>query len=128
MPTFVLRDPEHARKMVQFIKENAGEQARIGQPLVVTVEAYQAKRSGEQNRRLWAILSDVAEQAVVDGKRFSKEAWFEYFKGQFAPKQEGPSGLVAVSTTQMTKQQFGDFMTRVEVAAVQTLGVELLEV
>jgi hypothetical protein len=128
MPTFVLRDPEHARKMVQFIKDNAGEQARIGQPLVVTVEAYQAKRSGEQNRRLWAILSDVAEQAVVDGKRFSKEAWFEYFKGQFAPKQEGPNGLVAVSTTQMTKQQFGDFMTRVEVAAVQTLGVELLEV
>lgn len=128
MPTFVLRDPEHARKMVQFIKENAGEQARIGQPLVVTVEAYQAKRSGEQNRRLWAILSDVAEQAVVDGKRFSKDAWFEYFKGQFAPKQEGPNGLVAVSTTQMTKQQFGDFMQHVEVAAVQTLGVELLEV
>lgn len=128
MPTFVLRDPEHARKMIAFIKDNAGEQARIGQPLVVSVEAYQAKRSGEQNRRLWAILSDVAEQAVVDGKRFSKEAWFEYFKGQFAPKQEGPNGLVAVSTTQMTKQQFGDFMTRVEVAAVQTLGVELIEI
>jgi len=73
-------------------------------------------------------LSDVAEQAVVDGKRFSKDAWFEYFKGQFAPKQEGPNGLVAVSTTQMTKQQFGDFMQHVEVAAVQTLGVELLEV
>jgi hypothetical protein len=128
MTTFILRSPEHAHKLVSFLKENAGEQARIGQPLVVTVEAYQAKRSGEQNRRLWAILTDVAEQAVVDGKRFSKEAWFEYFKGQFAPKQEGPNGLVAVSTTQMTKQQFGDFMTRVEVAAVQTLGVELLEV
>lgn len=128
MPTFTLRDPEHARKMIAFIKDNAGEQARIGQPLVVTVEAYAAKRSGEQNRRLWAILTDVAEQAVVDGKSFSKVAWFEYFKGQFAPKQEGPNGLVAVSTTQMTKQQFADFMTRVEVAAVQTLGVELLEV
>jgi hypothetical protein len=128
MTTFILRSPEHAHKLVSFLKDNAGEQARIGQPLVVTVEAYQAKRSGEQNRRLWAILSDVAEQAVVDGKRFSKEAWFEYFKGQFAPKQEGPNGLVAVSTTQMTKQQFADFMTRVEVAAVQTLGVELLEV
>lgn len=128
MPTFTLRDPEHARKMIAFIKDNAGEQARIGQPLVVTVEAYQVKRSASQNSRLWAILTDVAEQAVVDGKRFSKEAWFEYFKGQFAPKQEGPNGLVAVSTTQMTKQQFGDFMQRVEVAAVQTLGVELLEV
>ncbi|MFM0439250.1 recombination protein NinB [Paraburkholderia strydomiana] len=128
MTTFILRSPEHAHKLVSFLKENAGEQARIGQPLVVTVEAYQAKRSGEQNRRLWALLTDIAEQAVIDGKRFSKEAWFEHFKSEFAPKQEGPRGLVAMSTTQMTKQQFADFMTRVEVAAVQTLGVEFLEV
>jgi hypothetical protein len=128
MTTFVLRAPEHAHKLIAFLKENAGEQARIGQPLVVTVEAYAAKRSGEQNRRLWALLTDIAEQAVIEGKRFSKEAWFEHFKSEFAPKQEGPRGLVAMSTTQMTKQQFADFMTRVEVSAVQTLGVEFLEV
>jgi hypothetical protein len=128
MTTFVLRAPEHAHKLIAFLKENAGEQARIGQPLVVTVEAYAAKRSGEQNRRLWALLTDIAEQAVIEGKRFSKESWFEHLKSEFAPKQEGPHGLVAMSTTQMTKQQFADFMTRVEIAAVQTLGVEFIEV
>ena len=128
MPTFTLRTPEDGRRMVQFVKENAGEQARIGQPLVVSVDAYQAKRSGEQNRRLWALLTGIAEQAVIDGARFSKEAWFEHFKSEYAPKQEGPRGLVAVSTTQMTKQQFADFMTRIEVHAVQALGVEFLEV
>jgi len=128
MPVFTLRNKEAAAAAWNFIRENAAEQARIGQPLVVSVDAYQAKRSGEQNRRLWALMTDIAEQAVIDGARFSKEAWFEHFKSEFAPKQEGPRGLVAVSTTQMTKQQFADFMTRIEVAAVQTLGVEFLEV
>lgn len=128
MAIFTLRNREAAAAAWKFIKENAAEQARIGQPLVVSVDAYQAKRSGEQNRRLWALLTDIAEQAVIDGARFSKEAWFEHFKSEYAPKQEGPRGLVAVSTTQMTKQQFADFMTRIEVHAVQALDVEFLEV
>ncbi len=128
MPVFTLRNKEAAAAAWKFIRDNAAEQARIGQPLVVSVDAYQAKRSGEQNRRLWALLTDIAEQAVIDGARFSKEAWFEHFKSEYAPKQEGPRGLVAVSTTQMNKQQFADFMTRIEVHAVQVLGVEFLEV
>ena len=128
MPVFTLRNKEAAAAAWNFIRDNAAEQARIGQPLVVSVDAYQAKRSGEQNRRLWALMTDIAEQVVIDGARFSKEAWFEHFKSEYAPKQEGPRGLVAVSTTQMTKQQFADFMTRIEVTAVQTLGVEFLEV
>lgn len=128
MPIFTLRNKEAAAAAWKFIRENAAEQARIGQPLVVSVDAYQAKRSGEQNRRLWALLTDIAEQAIIDGARFSKEAWFEHFKSEYAPKQEGPRGLVAFSTTQMTKQQFADFMTRIEVHAVQALGVEFMEV
>lgn len=128
MPVFTLRNREAAEAAWKFIKNNAAEQARIGQPLVVSVDAYQAKRSGEQNRRLWALMTDIAEQVVIDGARFSKEAWFEHFKVEYAPKQEGPSGLIPISTTQMTKQQFAEFMTQIEVHAVQTLGVEFLEV
>jgi hypothetical protein len=124
MPTFTLRDPEHARKMIQFIRENAGEQARIGQPLVVTVEAYQAKRSPDQNRLYWSVLTEIAEAVEIEGKRFSKEAWHEHFRSEFLPKQESPSGLVAVSTTQMTKQQFADYVTRVQAFAATNFGVE----
>jgi hypothetical protein len=128
MPVFTIREACHAKAMWDFVRQNAAEQSRIGQPLVVSVDAFQAKRSSQANARLWAILTDIAEQAVIDGKRFSKEAWFEHFKSEYAPKQESPSGLVPVSTTQMTKQQFADFMQRVEVAAVQTLGVEFANV
>lgn len=121
---FVLRAPEHGHALVSYIKTLAGPMAASGRPLMVTVDEYQAKRSSEQNRLLWALLTEIAEQVEVGGKRFSKDAWHEHFKDQFAPKQEGPNGLVATSTSQMTKQQFQEYVTRIECYAVQELGVE----
>jgi hypothetical protein len=124
MRTFILRDPEHARKMVAFIKENAGEQARIGRPLVVTVTEHKAKRSSEANARYWALLGEIAEQVQVNGKWFSRDVWHEWAKEQYAPKVEGPSGLLTVSTTQMNVEQFAQYMTQIESYAAQELGVE----
>jgi hypothetical protein len=124
MRTFILKSVEEANSLVRFLKENCAEQARIGQPLVVTVEAYQAKRSPDQNRLYWSVLTEIAEAVEIEGKRFSKEAWHEHFRSEFLPKQESPSGLVAVSTTQMTKQQFADYVTRVQAFAATNFGVE----
>jgi hypothetical protein len=128
MPTFTLRNREAAAAAWNFIRDNAAEQARIGQPLVVSVDAYQAKRSLQANARYWALLDDISEQAEIDGKRFSREAWHTYFREQYAPKEEGPAGLVAMSTAQMNKETFANFVQRIEVYAVQALGVEFLEV
>jgi hypothetical protein len=128
MPTFILREAAHAKAMWDFVKQNAAEQARIGQPLVVTVDAYQAKRSTQANARYWAMLDDISEQAEIDGKRFSRDVWHEFYKDMFAPKHEGPAGLVAMSTAQMNKETFANFVQRIEVHAVQVLGVEFLEV
>lgn len=110
--------------MLDFIRANAGDQAKAGKPLVVTVDTYKAKRSNEANARYWALLEDISEQAVIEGKRFSRETWHEYFKSMFSPKIEGPSGLLAASTTQMDAEQFHYYAQSVEVHAVQTLGVE----
>lgn len=128
MPVFTLRNKEAAAAAWNFIRENAAEQARIGQPLVVSVDAYVAKRSLQANARYWALLDDISEQAEIDGKRFSREAWHTYFREQYAPKEDGPAGLVAMSTAQMNKETFSNYVQRVEVYAVQTLGVEFLEV
>lgn len=124
MKTFVLRAPEHGHALVSYIKAIAGPAAAAGRPLMVEVCEYTAKRSGEQNRLLWALLTEIAEQVEVEGKRFSKEAWYAHYLDQYAPKQDGPSGLVPVGSSQMNKQQFAEFVTRIEVNAVQTLGVE----
>lgn len=128
MPVFTLRNKEAAAAAWKFIKDNAAEQARIGQPLVVSVDAYVAKRSLQANARYWAMLDDISEQADVEGKRFSREAWHTYFREQYAPKEDGPAGLVAMSTAQMNKETFANYVQRVEVYAVQALGVEFLEV
>lgn len=128
MPVFTLRNKEAAAAAWKFIRDNAAEQARIGQPLVVSVDAYVAKRSLQANARYWAMLDDIAEQAEIDGKRFSREAWHTYFREQYAPKEDGPAGLVAMSTAQMNKETFNTYVQRVEVYAVQVLGVEFLEV
>lgn len=128
MKTFVLRDAEIARRMVNYVKAIAGPAAAAGRPLMVTIDEYQAKRSAQANSRYWALLEDISEQAVIDGKRFSREAWHTYFREKYAPKEDGPTGLVAMSTSQMNKETFANYMQRVEVEAVQTLGVEFLEV
>jgi len=121
---FVLRAPEHGHALVSYIKSLAGPMAASGKPLMVTVDEYQAKRSSEQNRLLWALLTEIAEQVELEGKRFAKEAWYAHYLDLYAPKQEGPRGLVPVGSSQMTKEQFANFVTRIECHAVQELGVE----
>ncbi|PYE13391.1 NinB protein [Paraburkholderia silvatlantica] len=122
--TFVLRAPEHAKSMVAYVKAHAGAQAAAGRPLVVSIDEFKARRSSEQNRLYWHVLTEIAEQVELQSKRFPKEAWHEHYKDMFAPKQEGPAGLVAMSTSQMTKPQFQDYVTQIQVHAAQTLGVE----
>ncbi|MBR8343041.1 recombination protein NinB [Burkholderia ambifaria] len=121
---FVLRAPEHGHALVSYIKSLAGPMAASGKPLMVTVDEYQAKRSSEQNRLLWAFLTEIAEQVELEGKRFTKEAWYAHYLDLYAPKQEGPRGLVPVGSSQMTKEQFANFVTRIECHAVQELDVE----
>ncbi|MDN7703304.1 recombination protein NinB [Burkholderia sp. AU44665] len=121
---FVLRSPEHGHALVSYIKALAGPMAAAGKPLMVTVDEYQAKRSSEQNRLLWVLLTEIADQVELEGKRFTKEAWYAHYLDLYAPKQEGPRGLVPVGSSQMTKEQFANFVTRIECHAAQELGVE----
>jgi hypothetical protein len=122
---FVLRDRETAHRMWDYVKAVAQPTAAAGRPVCVEVGEYTQKRSNDANARYWALLTEIADQAQVEGKRFCKEVWHEHYREQFAPKQESPSGrLVAMSTAQMNKQQFADYMTAVEANAVQTLGIE----
>lgn len=121
---FVLRDKQSAQRMIDHIKAFAGPMAAAGTPLVAEIGEYRQKRSNDANARYWALLTEIAEQVVIEGKRFSKDAWHQWFRDQYAPKEDSPSGLVAMSTSAMTKPQFQEYMTRIEVHAIQTLGVE----
>jgi hypothetical protein len=87
----------------------------------LVLRPHRKARSTEQNRRYWALLNEIAAQPV-QGKRFITEAWHEYFKGRFIGKEEIrlPNGDIfnrPISTTTLDVEQFGEYMTQVEVWA-----------
>jgi len=93
----------------------------------VVFRPYKHKRSIEQNARYWAILNDIADQLKPDGREYSPEVWHEYFKSKFIGKDtvevNGDVVLVPKSSTKLNVEDFGIFMTKVEVWAVNN-GVQ----
>ena len=128
--TFILRDPEHAKTMMDFIKANAGPQAAAQKPLVVTVDVYKARRTGDQNRLLHVLLNEIAEQAVIDGKQYDVEVWKDWIKRRFIGIEEVtlPDGTRldrSMSTTDLNVGEFSELIERVRAWAINDLGINL---
>jgi hypothetical protein len=128
--TITLRGESNAQQLWAFLKANWRAMADQGKPLAVSITEAKSKRTIDQNKRHWAIVTEVAEQAWIDGKQFSKEAWHEHLADMFAPKQEitlptGEIKLKRLSTSEMNVAEFSAFMTKIEVFAAQELGLEL---
>ena len=83
-------------------------------------------RTKAQNRRYWGrgVLSQIAEQAVVNGRQYDAEVWHEQFKRQFIGVEELPDGSVrGKSSAKLTTAQFSEFCAQVEAYAASELGV-----
>lgn len=88
------------------------------------------KRTKPQNRRYWSkgVLSQVAEQAVVNGRQFDAKTWHEMFKRMFIGVVELPNGeVIGKSSTELSTVEFSEFCTQVESYAAQELGVTFYE-
>ena len=100
-----------------------------GRRVLLIVTSAEAKRNGQQNRRYWGfVLKAIAEQAWVNGRQFSADAWHEYLARKFGICEDVtlPDGEVITrrkSTTDMSVGEFAQYMTDCEVYAVQELGV-----
>lgn len=122
--TFILHGPDQARQLHAFLKANAAALAGKGRPLAVTVAEHKAKRTLDQNRRYWLVLNHIAENAWVAGKRYSSDAWHEFFKGRLIGLEETPDGRTSgISTTTLSVSEFTDYMNRVELHAAEELGI-----
>lgn len=123
--TFVLRTEGNAASLYAFLKHNWRVMAGASKPLAVTVSEHKERRSRDQNKRYWALLTAISEQVWVAGRRFDPEVWHEHMREMFAPKEESPSGgLIAMSTARMDVEQFSKYMLDVELAAMTEYGVE----
>jgi hypothetical protein len=121
---FVLRSQSHLDRLVRFLTDTWGPQAECDQPLEVTVGVWRGRRSDAQNRRYWAILGAVAEQAVIKGRRYDAESWHEFFKRKFIGYRELPTGgMVGLSSAGLSVEEFSAYMTQVEASAVSEHGV-----
>lgn len=94
------------------------------------VQVGKPPRTPAQNRRYWGrgVLSQIAEQATIDGKKFSAEAWHEQFKRMFIGVEELPNGqVVGKSSAKLGKKAFCDFCSEVEAYAAMDLGVFFID-
>lgn len=127
MRVFVLRDENRAKMLWAFLKANWKPLADQNKPLAVTITEYKSKRSIEQNKRYWAVLQQISEQAFLEGVCYSTDAWHEYFKRKFIGCIDLPDGNnLGQSSTMLTVAEFADYMTKVESYASGELGVEIL--
>lgn len=129
---FVLRGPSVWALLVAFVKANAEACIKRNKPLRVIVTEEDRKRSTEANARYWKLLSIIAENAWVDGRKFDKEVWHEMFARMYLPLEEMvlPDGEIIQrrqTTTALKVGAFSEYMQQVEAYASMELGVEFLE-
>jgi len=87
-------------------------------------------RTAAQNRRYWGrgVLSQIAEQASINGQKFSADAWHEQFKRMFIGVEELPNGqVIGKSSAKLGKKRFADFCTECEAYAATELGVFFID-
>lgn len=94
-------------------------------------------RGLDANGYYWLRLGEIAEQAWLGGRQYSKEVWHHYCGQNIMPEQvttkdgeirskwvEVPSGEpIVISTTQLERRCFAEYTTAVE-AFGASLGVQ----
>jgi hypothetical protein len=81
------------------------------------VEFKAAKRTGEQNDRMWAMLTDVARQKTHAGRRYTTDQWKVLFmhacgrEVQFLPALDSSTFLpYGQSSSDLSKQEMHDLI------------------
>ena len=104
--TFILGLPSVARNVIRIISECPGG---------TRVEIAAPRRSTDQNARMWAMLTDFAEQAEHHGRRYSAEQWkaiFMHALGQefeFIPSLDGRTFIpLGNRTSKLTVKEMCD--------------------
>lgn len=90
----------------------------------IEVEVRKARRSTEQNARMWAMLSDVSRQVDWYGQRLSAEEWKHVFSASLkrqkvVPGLDGGFVVLGQSTSQMSKAELGELMDLIEAFGAQ---------
>jgi len=102
---FLLRD-EVTRATAQFHIKMAPVDPK--NPLLFALCEQPKSRTLDQNALMWAgLLGDIEEQVWIDGRKFDKKVWHEYFKQMFLPEINDPDlQLLVKNPSQWKKWDF----------------------
>jgi len=112
---FVLAHPVARQRAMSCI-----EQAPDG----MVVEVREPNRTLEQNAKLWAALTDLAEQVDWHGNRLTAEEWKDVMSAalkrqKVVPGIDGGFVVLGQRTSRMSKREFGDL-----IELIQAFGVD----
>lgn len=73
------------------------------------------KRTLDQNKLMWALLSDVSRQVVWHGQKLESGEWKDVFtaalkRQKVVPGLEGGFVVLGTSTSRMTKQELSELV------------------
>jgi hypothetical protein len=126
---FTLRNGGVWSALVAFVRANAPTFADKGEPLRVIVTAEEKQRNAAQNRKLHAMLTEIANNAWWNGKQYPMEFWKEYYRRRFLLKDEyeTPDGeIIQVywSTADLSVKQFSELIENIHAEGANEFGIE----
>lgn len=103
--TFIITDQVRAKLHAWIDRAPAG----------MIVQFLESKRSSEQNRKLWPMLTDISTQLVWHGTKYPPEDWKDYLMhqlrgGRWMPAEEGGMVPIGFRTSELTKSEFSDLI------------------
>lgn len=115
--TFVLDSKANADRLWHELK---GWKERANKkPLVVNVMEMAKNPTNAQRKHYWATLTEIAEKAWIEGRKYEKEHWHELFKQQFLGKR--------ISSQSLNTVQYEAYVISIITFAVNQLNIEFDE-
>jgi hypothetical protein len=114
MKSFVLSSEGPAASLWAFLK-GWKSSAEAGHPLEVVVRPYDKRRTSEQNRLLWAALTDISDQVDWHGQKLSPQDWKEMLSASLKrqraiPGIDGGFVILGASTSRMTVGEMSELI------------------
>ena len=115
--TMPMWNEQQGHQVVQSVWRQAKAHLNAGRRMVL--ELRPEKRSDPQNRRMWAMLGEIAAQVDWYGQKLSAEDWKHILtasltKQRVAPGLDGGFVVLGLSTSKMTKSEMSDLQTLME--------------
>ena len=106
---------KHTIRLVSEIHRSNALAVVKNAPKGCVVEVRNETRSEYQNRKLWAMLTDISRQVPWDGDYRTPEQWKDLLSAAFHHAEvvqglDGKPVALGLSTSRMGKQEFAEFV------------------